>query len=222
MKKRTLVITILCAVLAMALCLCACGAKKDDGKEKTSPAETTKPVETTAPAETTMPAAQVTSEMMEAAHALIDNLNTTTTLDCVALSKDTDIVYTSPDGYTYYKVTDLNFQNFGDISKLLDDTFTVDCAKAKFPALADPSSVSVPIYLYVQGKDVPDGLYQSSGGKGGFYYDPNREMTFENVKEDSFTASLPYDYFEEQRIITIDFVKVDGKWKISNFDPHIN
>ena len=226
MKKRASVLIVLCLALVLTLGLCACGNKKEDGKETTSQVETTNrettaAQETTAPVETTAPGydGPSTEEMTEITSDLVAKLNKLNALASLWVDKDYDTAYVDPEsGFTYLYVTDGDFQSFGDIAYFLDNCATWDFSKNHFPGLADPSSETIPAYIFVQAEGYPKGLYVIDGGRGYTKYDPNANMTFDDVQEDYFVAYIPYDYFGETRTLTLEIVNDGEGWKLCGMD----
>ncbi|MCQ2530540.1 MAG: hypothetical protein MJ086_04710 [Lachnospiraceae bacterium] len=225
MKKKKLFTTLAVGlILVMALSLCACGGKEDPVDPASTP-ETTKAVETTTPAETTAPETDpapvlpTEAEMGRATKELITAINDLNALSSGAIDIDDDVIYTSPEGYVYNLVTDPQFQNFGDISKFLDDYFTLDFAVENYPWLATPGQEEgIQQFLYIQEDSVPTGLYMVQAGKGFTVFDPNADLTFEDVTEGSFTAVFDFDNFGMTDTARMDIVKDNGLWKIDNID----
>ncbi len=215
--KKALITFALIAVLALGLCAC--------GKEEPVEPESVEPVtkEVTTAAETTVPetitpetdpSVLTDEECMSIAKERIEALNTMNAVESGFLDVDDSLAYTSPEGFTYHKVTDPKFQNFGDLNEFCLENFSKNFYKSTFPTIYDPSSETVPQFLYLQEDDLPTGLYMIDGGKGYSYYDPEGYMTIRHNEEDFFQIDLDYDNFGETETLDVAFAYENGVWVI--------
>ena len=218
MKKALAMVAVF--ALALPLVLGACG-KKDEDKSPT----TTAKQETTTASETTTAdnggQAQdqaLWDELVGVVNNLMERVNQLNYIDSCALQTDPSISYTDENGFTYYLVTDPNFQNIGDIMIYLSDTFTIAGASYHYPYLFDMSSTTPPPYIFVQEDSLPKGLYSLPAGKGSAVYKITSEIEFTDYTDDHFVATFDAQVIGATERIRLSVSKEDNMWKISALD----
>ena len=212
MKKKNIVLVIV-SVLVLAFCLCAC-QKKDPAPETQKPSEAASTEEKTTAGEETPAGTEVDAKAI--AKELIGAMNKMDILSSGAISVDSNTTYSEDGVHVYSLVTDPEFQNFGDLSMFLFKHCTQDYLNnTVYGTLINPPEGEIPQYLYINGEDVPDGLYMVQGGKGFPMYDENAEVTISNLSDSGFTFSFNYDGLFKAEIV-VDVVKDGEDWKINN------
>lgn len=212
MKKKNIVLVIV-SVLVLAFCLCAC-QKKDPAPETQKPSEAASIEEQTTAGGETPAGTEIDAKAI--AKELIGAMNKMDILSSGAISVDNDITYSEDGVHVYSLVTDPEFQNFGDLSMFFLKYCTQDYLNnTVYGELINPSEGEIPQYLYINGEDVPDGLYMVQGGKGFPNYDENSKVTISNLSDSGFTFSFNYDGLFKAEIV-VDVVKDGEDWKIAN------
>lgn len=217
-SKKTLMI-LLAFVLVFMLALSACGKKKEtkDENKQTTKAETTTAAQTTTAPETQAPAGGGETGYADVAAGLIERYNTLNYVDGAGLQADDSIVYQNGN-YQYRKVTDERFQNMGDISNYLFDTFTSEGASATFPHLVDPASDGLSIYVYVNDGSVPEGLYEMIAGRGIYMYQLQSIDDITVESDSAFRAVASGSFMGQPSTLTLGCVFENGAWKINELN----
>lgn len=222
--KKSLMI-LLAFVLVFMMALSACGKKQESKDEKqttkseatTKSETTTTAAQTTAAPETQAPAGGGETGYADVTASLIDRYNVLTYVDGAGLQADDSIVYQNGT-YQYRKVTDERFQNFGDISNYLFDTFTAAGANATFPNLVDPASDGLSTYVYVNDGSAPEGLYEMIAGRGIYTYQLQSIDDITVESDSAFRAAASVTFIGQPATITLACVYEDGVWKINEIN----
>lgn len=211
MKKTFLIL--LALVLVFTLALSACGKKDEEKKDETTKAEET----TAAPETTEASGGEDMSEYVGIVTNLIERYNQLLYINGAGLQADDSVTYT--DGiHQYRKVTDPQFQNFGDMHNYLDDTFTIAAASYYFPSIYDPTIDDVPIYVYINDGSAPEGLYEMMAGKGIYPYEL-QEVTDVTLESDTILrATASALSFGQEGTINMSCVLEGDTWKITDWN----
>lgn len=207
---------IIASILVIAICLCAC-QKKEAEPETTQKAS--KPVATSAEKITTAPTTEAETEddtkgrLEEISADLIKALNIANTISASKLAHDENDTYTDETtGATYYRVTDPDFQNYGDLFKFFERYFTKDYTDVKYGQTLNPAEGSPAQYIVAN-----DGLYMMVGGKGVPTYKEDAPLTFSHIIDDAFSFEFEYQADSVNTKTAVVDAVLDGEnWKVGN------
>ena len=235
-KKTWILFTAILVVLVLAVC--GCGKKKEDVTPATTEAnqETKKETKEETKAETKEETKSETKEespepddqggeyygpsddeCRKLASSLLMELQYTTKVGAGQLAVDRSVVYTGPEGFNYYLVTEARIQSFYDIYMMLYDNFTNSCVDNHWSFMTNTEEGNAPFIIFLQEEDLPTGLYLIDAGHGYMDYTPTGNIEIRHVDDTCFHAIVPFSQFNQNLYLDMEIV-LDDSWKINEFE----
>ena len=123
---------------------------------------------------------------------------------------DTNAEYTADDGTVYYKSANGFYRTTGDVYDYLRIRMTEEFLNSRYASLfgtEHPKCIDVNGELYIE--------YRPVGGRYSFS-DDNPVITESETNTDGYSLKIKNNNYGAEETVTVEVVKEDGKWKITD------